>query len=96
MLLEGLFPCHAPEALLYAPSYMLKNRYFTCGLTMSERLRLHQLPLAMDPLLAGLNPGTPFPFEDSPSPETYTSVFRQLWGTCVGGGARYWAAGGEG
>jgi hypothetical protein len=52
---------------------------------MSERLHLHQLPLAMDPLLAGLNPGTPCPFEDSPSPEVYTSVFHQLWGTCVGG-----------
>ncbi len=83
---------------MYAPSYKLKDRYFTCGLTMSERLRLHQLPLAMDPLLAGLNPGTPCLFEDSPSPEVYTSVFRQLWGTgyLCGGGAWYWAAGGEG
>jgi hypothetical protein len=52
---------------------------------MIERLRLYQLPLAMDPLLAGLNPGTPSPFEDSPSPEIYTLLFCQLWGTCVGG-----------
>ncbi len=70
---------------MYAPSYKVKDRYFTLGLTMSERLWLHQLPLAMDPLLAGLNPGTPCPFEDSPSPKVYTLVFRQLWGTCVGG-----------
>jgi hypothetical protein len=83
--LEGLFLCRAPEALVYAPSYKLKDRYFTRGLTMSKRLRLHQLLLAIDPLLAGLNPGTPCPFEDSPSPEIYTSVFHQLWGTCVGG-----------
>jgi hypothetical protein len=83
--LESLFPCHAPEALVYAPPYKLKDRYFTRGLTMSKRLQLHQLPLAMDPLLVGLNPGTPCPFEDSPSPEVYTLVFGQLWGTCVGG-----------
>jgi hypothetical protein len=82
---KGLFPCRTPEALVCAPSYKLKDRYFTCGLTMRECLRLHQLPLAMEPLLAGLNPGTPCPFEDSPSPEVYTLMFCQLWGTCVGG-----------
>ncbi len=52
---------------------------------MIKRLRLYQLPPAMDPLLARLNPGTPCPFDDSPSPKIYTLLFRQLWGTCVGG-----------
>jgi hypothetical protein len=39
----------------------------------------------MDPHLSGLNSGGTFPFEDSLSPEVFTSIFRQLWGTVVGG-----------
>ena len=52
---------------------------------MLEQLRLRQLPLSMDPQLSGLNVNGVFPFEDSPSPEVFTSFFRQLWGTSVGG-----------
>jgi hypothetical protein len=82
---EGLFPCHFPDILVYSPSYKLHNRWVVRGLTLTEQLRLHQLPLSMDPLLAGLNSRGVLPFEDVPSPEIYTSIFCQLWGTYVGG-----------
>jgi hypothetical protein len=39
----------------------------------------------MDPLLSRLSSGGTFPFEDSLSPEVFTSIFRQLWGAVVGG-----------
>ena len=39
----------------------------------------------MDPLLSGLSSGGTFPFKDSLSPEVFTSIFQQLWGTVVGG-----------
>ncbi len=38
----------------------------------------------MDSVLEGLNPEGRLPFEDAPSPEIYTSIFRGLWG--VNGG----------
>ncbi len=40
--------------------------------------------LTYDPLLAGLSPCGHLPFEDSPSPEVYISIFCQLWGASVG------------
>jgi hypothetical protein len=43
-------------------------------------MRLHQMPLDMDPLLAYWNTGEQIPFKDSPSLEVDTSVFCQLWG----------------
>ncbi len=49
-------------------------------LTLQETLRLFQMPLGMDPLLVGLNPGHRLPFVDQPSPDLFTSFFRQLWG----------------
>ncbi len=82
---EGLLPCLAPDTLVYAPSYKLCEQWATRQLTVLEQLRLCQLPLSMDPLMSGLRPSRTFPFEDSLSPEVFTSVFRQLWGTCVGG-----------
>ncbi len=54
------------------------------ALTLSERLCLHQLPLSMDSLLAGLNSGGSLPFEDLPSPGVYTLFFCKLWGTSGG------------
>ena len=82
---EGLLPCRSPDSLLYAPSYKLHDRWVVRRLTMLEQLRLRQLPLSMDSQLSGLNVHRVFPFEDSPSPEVFTSFFRQLWGTSVGG-----------
>jgi hypothetical protein len=82
---EGLFPCCFPDILVYSPSYKRRDHWVVCGLTLTERLWLHQLPLSMDPLLAGLNSGGALPFEDAPSPEIYTSIFCQLWGAYGGG-----------
>ena len=82
---EGLLPCRSPNIHVYAPSYKLRDRWVIRELTLTERFRLHQLPLYMDTLLGGLNPRVPLPFEDSPSPEIYTSLFRQLWGVTGGG-----------
>ena len=81
---EGLLPCRSPDSLLYAPSYRLRDRWVVRRLTMLEQLRLRQLPLSMDPQLSGLNVNGVFPFEDSPSPEVFTSFFRQLWGLLWG------------
>ncbi len=75
---EGLFPCRFLDMLVYNPSYKLRDRWVVRGLTLTERLRLHRLPLSMDPLLAGFNSGGVLPFEDAPSPEIYTSIFCQL------------------
>jgi hypothetical protein len=82
---EGLLPCQTPDIMVYAPSYKLRERWVTRRLTTLEQLRLRQIPLLMDPLLSGLSSGGTFPFEDSLSPEGFTSLFRQLWGTVVGG-----------
>ena len=40
--------------------------------------------------MGGLDPAEGLPFEDSPAPDLFTSIFRQLWGV-IGGGS-----GGEG
>ncbi len=56
-----------------------------CMLTLTERLQLHQLPLYRDTVLAQVYPGGQLLFEDSPSPEVYTSIFCQWWGTSGGG-----------
>ena len=82
---EGLLPCRTPDIMVYAPSYRLREHWVTRRLTTLEQLRLRQIPLSMDPHLLGLSSGGTFPFEDSLSPEVFTSIFRQLWGTVVGG-----------
>jgi hypothetical protein len=82
---EGLLPCRTPDIMVYAPSHKLRERWVTRRLTTLEQLRLRQIPLSMDPLLSGLSSGGTFPFEDSLSPEVFTSIFRQVWGTVVGG-----------
>jgi hypothetical protein len=82
---EGLFPCRFPDILVYSPSYKLRDCWVVRALTLPERLCLHQLPLSMEPLLAGLNLGGSLPFEDLPSPGVYTSFFCKLWGTSGGG-----------
>jgi hypothetical protein len=50
-------------------------------------LRLYQLPLLMDALVAVLHPDSPLPYEDSAPPGLFTSVLRQLWGVVRGGSA---------
>ena len=70
--------------MVYAPSYKRREHWVTRRLTTLEQLRLRQIPLLMDPQLSGLSSGGTFPFEDSLSPEVFTSIFRQLWGTVVG------------
>ena len=79
---EGLFPCRslANTITVYCPSYRFRDRWTVRKLTLQETLRLFQTPLGMDPLLAGLNPGHRLPFADQPSPDLFTSFFRQLMG----------------
>jgi hypothetical protein len=82
---ERLLPCRTPDIMVYAPSYKLCKHRVTRRLTTLEQLRLRQIPLSMDPHLSGLSSGGTSPFEDSLSPEVFTSIFRQLWGTVVRG-----------
>jgi len=71
--------------LLQIPSPWLMDRWTVRALTLQETLCLFQMPLGMDPLLAGFNPGHRLPFVDQPSPDLFTSFFRQLWGDNGGG-----------
>jgi hypothetical protein len=84
---EGLFPTWFPDILVYSLLYKLRDCLVVRGLMLTKRLHLHRLPLplSMDPLLSGLNPGGALPFEDSHSPEIYTSIFWQLWDASAGG-----------
>jgi hypothetical protein len=82
---EGLPPSWSLDIFIYAPLYKLKDHWLIWGLTLPERLWLHQVPLHMDPLLVGLSPCGHLPFKDLPSPEVYTSIFCQLWGASLGG-----------
>jgi hypothetical protein len=66
---EGMLPSWSPDILVYAPLYKLRDCWMVRGLTSPERLRLHQVPIHMDPLLAGLSPCGHLPFKDSTSPE---------------------------
>jgi hypothetical protein len=62
---EGLLPSQSPDMQIYAPSYKLRNCWVLRTLTLPEGLRLHQLPLYMDPLLSSLSPHGLLPFKDS-------------------------------
>ncbi len=84
---EGLYPGRFPNAKVFCPSYRMPKRWVIRHLTIREKLRLFQLPLSMDEALVGLNLVGRLPFADSPSPEIYTSLFCQLWGS-LGGGLR--------
>ncbi len=81
LLSGGLFPCQHPRALVYCLCYRLPpEKLVIRALTSHEMLRLYQLPLSMDALLAVLHPGSPLPYEDLAPPGLFTSVLRQLWG----------------
>lgn len=77
---EGLYPSHQPDVEVYCPSYRLRDCWVIRRLTIAEKLRLYQMPLSMDDVLSTCFPSGRLPFADSPSPEVYTSLFRQLWG----------------
>ncbi len=49
---EGLLPCHSPDIDVYAPLYRMPGWWAVRRLTFEEKLRLYQMPLNMDPLLA--------------------------------------------
>ncbi len=55
------------------------------SLTFEEKLWLYQMPLSMDPSLAVWKSCKRLPFEDTPSPEVYTSVFLPIVGKLCGG-----------
>jgi hypothetical protein len=59
---KGLFPYHFPDISVYSPSYKLRDCWVVRALMLSEHLCLHQLPLSMDPLFAGINSGGFFAF----------------------------------
>ena len=48
-------------------------------LTLPELFHLYQLPLELDTGLHILSPDTWLPFKDSPPPDLYVSIFRQMW-----------------
>ncbi len=83
----GLFPRQRPWALVYCPCYRLPpGKLVVRPLTLHKMLRLYQLPLSMDALLAELDPDLPLPYEDLAPLGLFTSILRQLWGV-VGGGS---------
>jgi hypothetical protein len=87
---DGLLPCKNPNVMTYCPVYHSPSSWVVRSLTLSESLRIYQLPLAMDSLFAHIDLSSVrrgvLPFENSPSSEILTSIIRQLWG--VGGGVR--------
>jgi hypothetical protein len=83
---EGLFPSSRPLSEVFFPSHFFPRHWVRHPLSLVEMLRLHQLPLSMDPLLRDLSPANGLPFADSPSPDLFVSLFWQLWGAEFEGG----------
>jgi hypothetical protein len=90
---EGLFPCRRPRSLVYCPLYCFPNKWVAWPLALPELLQLYQLPLLMDAVLRALEPDKGLPFEDSPAPNLFASVFQQLWGASGGGSGSDFSAG---
>ena len=86
----GLFPSLLPGSRVYCPSHFFPKSWIAHPLSTIQLLRLYQLPLSFDGVLGGLDMAKGLPFEDSPAPDLFTSIFRQQWGV-IGGGL-----GGEG
>jgi hypothetical protein len=76
---EGLFPCSRPRSLVLCPSHFIPRHWIRRMLTLPELFRLYQLPLELDTGLRTLSPDTWLPFKDSPPPDLYVSIFRQMW-----------------
>jgi hypothetical protein len=53
--LEGVFPCWFPNARVYCPLHRTPTRWAVRQLTIGKKLRLFQIPLAMDGILDGLS-----------------------------------------
>ena len=77
---EGLLPCSRPRSLVLCPSHFFPRHWIRRMLTLPELFCLYQLPLELDTGLCTLSPDTWLPFEDSPPPDLYVSIFRQIWG----------------
>jgi hypothetical protein len=82
---EGLFPCSRPQSVVSCPSHFFPWHWIRRPLSLPELLWLYQLPLSMDSLLRALSPHQGLPFEDSPHPDLFVSIFQQLWGVNGGG-----------
>ena len=80
LLPQGLLPVTNPRALVYCPLVYHPGFVGVCPLTITELLRVHQLPLVMDaPILAwGFDLTRPLPFESAPPPNMFASIIRQL------------------
>jgi len=49
---DGLLPCNNPDAMTYCPVYYYPHSWVVRTLTLSELLRVYQLPRTMDPLFS--------------------------------------------
>ncbi len=49
---EGLLPCHVLDIGVYAPLSRMPGRWAVQSLTFEKKLRIYQMPLNMDPVLA--------------------------------------------
>jgi len=49
---DGLLPCQNPNVMTYCPEYYSPHSWVVRALSLSELLRIYQLPLAMDSLFA--------------------------------------------
>ena len=89
LLPQGLFACQYPQAKVYCKSVYHPGSFAKRALTTEELLRLYQLPLEMDkPILEMAVRWTGgVPFEHTPPPEMYASMFRQLWSSEMRGGS---------
>jgi hypothetical protein len=72
----GLFPSLLPGCRVYCPSHFPPTSWIARPLSTIELLQLYQLPLSFDVFLGGLDPAKGLPFEDSPAPDLFTSIFR--------------------
>ncbi len=70
---------------VYCPLQFFPTKWIARPLSTVELLRLYQLSLSLDAWLGSLEPAKGLPFEDSPAPDLFTSIFRQLWGVIEGG-----------
>jgi hypothetical protein len=97
---DGLLPRNNPLAMTYCPVYSSPHSWVVRPLSLSELLRIYQLPQDMDPLFtrhldlssgfverakARITRELLLPFENSPSSAILTSIIRQLWGDDGGG-----------
>jgi len=81
---EGLLPANNPDALVVCPTHFSRTAGVLRSLSLQERLRLYHIPREMDPQIIN-RLQSPYPFEETPTPAVFDSIFRQLWGVYGGG-----------